>query len=116
MKVLVILNDPAYGSERSYNALRLASALAKRDGVELRAFLMGDAVGTALADQQTPEGYYNLARMLKGLITHKAKVGLCGTCVDTRGLSSAKFVDGAERSSMDELADWVIWADRVLNF
>lgn len=116
MNVLVILNDPAYGSEHSYNALRLASALAKRDEVELRAFLMGDAVGTALADQQTPEGYYNLARMLKGLIAHKAKIGLCGTCLETRGLSSARFVEGAARSSMDELAEWVIWADRVLNF
>ena len=54
--------------------------------------------------------------MLKGLIPHKAKVGLCGTCMDTRGLGSAKFVDGTERSSMDELAEWVIWADRVLTF
>ena len=106
---------PAYGSERSYNA-SAASALAKRDGVELRVFLMGDAVGAALADQQTPEGYYNLARMLKGLISHKATVGLCGTCLDTRGLGSAKFVDGTERSSIDELAEWAIWADRVLNF
>jgi uncharacterized protein involved in oxidation of intracellular sulfur len=86
----------------------------KRDEVELRVFLMGDALGVALADQHTPEGYYNLARMLKGLIARGAGVGSCGTCLDTRGLISAKFVEGAERSSMDELADWVIWADRVL--
>lgn len=116
MNVLVILNDAAYGNERSFNALRLATALAKRDEVQLRVFLMGDAVGCALSGQQTPEGYYNLARMLKGLIARHAEVGLCGTCLDTRGLASAKFVEGAERSTMDELAEWVTWADRVLTF
>ena len=116
MKVLIILNDPPYGNERSYNALRLATALAKREEAEMRIFLMGDAVGAALADQETPEGYYNLARMLKGLVGRHAELGLCGTCLDTRGLGSAKFVAGAERSSMAELAEWVIWADDVLTF
>jgi uncharacterized protein involved in oxidation of intracellular sulfur len=116
MNLLIVLNDPAYGNERSYSALRLATALAKGDDVEMCVFLMGDAVAAALADQQTPEGYYNLARMLKGLIGRNTQIGLCGTCLDTRGLSSAKFVDGAKRSSMDELAQWVIWADRVLTF
>ena len=116
MKALIILNDPPYGNERSYNGLRLASALAKREDVDLRVFLMGDAVGAAVADQKTPEGFYNLARMLKGLIARHAQVGLCGTCLDARGLGSAKFVDGAERSSMDELAAWAVWADHVLTF
>jgi uncharacterized protein involved in oxidation of intracellular sulfur len=116
MNVLLILNDAPYGNERSFNALRLATALAKRDEVQLRAFLMGDAVGCALVDQQTPEGYYNLARMLKGLMTRHADVGLCGTCLDTRGLASATFVEGAVDSTMDELAEWVTWADQVLTF
>ena len=116
MKVLIVLNDPPYGNERSYNGLRLASALAKREDVELRVFLMGDAVGAALADQQTPEGYYNLARMLKGLIAHRAEVCLCGTCLDSRGLASAEFVKGAKRSSMAELSEWVAWADQILTF
>ncbi len=116
MNVLFILNDAPYGNERSFNALRLATALAKHDEVQLRAFLMGDAVGCALADQKTPEGYYNLGRMLKGLIGRGIEVGLCGTCLDTRGLASATFVEGAERSTMDELAGWVTWADQVLTF
>jgi uncharacterized protein involved in oxidation of intracellular sulfur len=116
MNILVILNDAPYGNERPFNALRLATALAKRDEVQVRAFLMGDAVGCALADQQTPEGYYNLARMLKGLIARRAEVRLCGTCLDTRGLTSATFLEGAERSSMDELAEWTVWADRVITF
>ena len=72
MKVLVIVNDQPYGSERPYNALRLASALAKRDEVELRVFLIGDAVACAIAGQQLPDGHYHLDRMLKGLL-HRAR-------------------------------------------
>jgi sulfur relay (sulfurtransferase) complex TusBCD TusD component (DsrE family) len=56
MRVLVVANDPAYGNERSYNALRLAGSLAKRDGVQVRVFLMGDAVGCAAAGQQRARG------------------------------------------------------------
>ncbi|HSC94405.1 MAG TPA: DsrE family protein [Burkholderiales bacterium] len=43
MKCLFILNDPPYGTERSYNALRLAASLARREGEEVRLFLIGDA-------------------------------------------------------------------------
>ena len=86
MKTLVVLNDPAYRSERSYNALRLANALAKRDGEEVRIFLLADAVTCALAGQQTPNGYYNLERMLHAAIAHGAQVGLCGTCMDARAI------------------------------
>lgn len=57
MKVTVILNDPPYGTERSYNGLRLAGALARREGVEVRVFLFGDAVGCAVAGQKVPDGY-----------------------------------------------------------
>ena len=53
MKTLVILNDPPYGTERSWNGLRLAGALARREGSEVRVFLLGDAVGCAMAG---PEG------------------------------------------------------------
>jgi uncharacterized protein involved in oxidation of intracellular sulfur len=116
MNVLLILNDAPYGGERSFNALRLVTALGKRDEVEVRTFLMGDAVGCALADQQTPEGYYNVARLMRGLIARNAAIGFCGTCLDTRGLASAELVDGAQRSTMDELAEWVTWADQILTF
>jgi hypothetical protein len=67
MTTLLILNDPPYGTERSYNGLRLALSLAKVEGSEVRVFLMGDAIGCAKREQKTPPGYYNLERMLKGL-------------------------------------------------
>ena len=84
MKTLLILNDPAYGSERSYNGLRLAHSLAKRDGEEVRVFLLADAVTCALAGQKTPDGYYNLERMLGAAMQRGAEIGLCGTCMDAR--------------------------------
>ena len=76
MRYLFILNDAPYGAERLYNGLRLALSLAKRDGVEVRVFLMGDAVGCAVAGQLTPDGYYNVERMLKGLAKKHVPGGL----------------------------------------
>jgi uncharacterized protein involved in oxidation of intracellular sulfur len=70
MKILFIINDGPYGNERPYNALRLAINLAKREVVHLRIFLMGDAVQCAIAKQNTPDGYYNIGRMLKSLTGH----------------------------------------------
>ena len=116
MKTLFVLNDPAYGTERSYNGLRLANALAKRDGEEVRVFLMADAVSCALAGQQTPNGYYNLERLLNSVIHRGAEVGLCGTCMDARAIRESQLVESARRSSLDELADWTVWADKVIDF
>jgi uncharacterized protein involved in oxidation of intracellular sulfur len=114
-KVLVIVNDQPYGSERPYNALRLAGALSKREGVEVRVFLLGDAVACAVAGQQLPEGHYHLDRMLKPLL-RRGQVGLCGTCLDARGLRESQMVDGARRSTLEELTDWTLWADKTLVF
>ena len=115
MNVLVVVNDQPYGSERPYNALRLAGALAKREGVELRVFLLGDAVACAVAGQQLPDGHYHLDRMLKPLL-RRGQVGLCGTCMDARGLREDQMVDGARRSTLEELTDWTLWADKTLVF
>ena len=116
MNLLFILNDPPYGTERSYNGLRLALALAKTDGTELRLFLMADAVACAKLGQKTADGYYNLERMLRGLAAKEVPVGACGTCMDARGLVDADLVAGAHRSSMTELAEWTLWAEKVLTF
>ena len=64
---LFIINDSPYGNERPYNALRLALNLVKRPEASVRVFLMGDGVNCAIAGQKTPEGYYNVERMLKSL-------------------------------------------------
>ncbi len=113
--VLFILNEAAYGSERTYNALRLAGAIAARDQASVRLFLMADAVGCAKSGQRVPTGYYNVQLMLDKVIK-RGEVGLCGTCMDARGITEAELVEGARRSTMAELAEWTLAADKVLVF
>lgn len=116
MKFLLILNDPPYGTERCYNGLRLAGSLAKRGGQEVRVFLMGDASACAKAGQAVPKGWYNLNRMLTVVMQQRGDVGVCGSCMDARGLTDGDLIEGAQRSSLDELTDWTLWADRVITF
>lgn len=114
MKILFILNDPPYGTERSYNGLRLAKAMARK-GAAVSVFLMADAVGCARRGQKLPAGYYNLELMVNSLL-REGEVLLCGTCMDARGLADGELVEGARRSTLDELADRNLAADRVLIF
>jgi len=117
MKILFILNDPPYGTERVYNALRLVHALLKKDPqTEVTIFLLADAVFAAKAGQKTPDGYYNVERMLKRVLSGNGKVLVCGTCMDARGLDDAALMAGARRSTMDELAMATAEADKVLVF
>ena len=116
VNVLLILNDGPYGTERSYNGLRLAIALARVAGTTVRVFLMADAVACAKRGQTTPEGFYNVGRMLKGLTARGVEVGACGSCMDARGYGDADLDEGVCRSSMAQLAGWTLEADRVVTF
>ncbi|ALP53727.1 hypothetical protein Tel_11585 [Candidatus Tenderia electrophaga] len=117
MKILIILNDAPYGSERSYNALRLAKSLTKRDPAELTLFLMADAVTCARQGQKPPSGYYNIELMLKAVLRHEnSRALLCGTCMDARGLTDEELIDGAQRSDMEALSTATCDADKVLVF
>lgn len=113
--MLFILNDAPYGNERAYNGLRLAVALADKEGLHVRVFLMADAVVCAKSGQKVPAGYYNLQIML-GKVIRKGEVALCGTCMDARGLTEAELIEGAARSTLAQLADWTAEADQVLIF
>jgi uncharacterized protein involved in oxidation of intracellular sulfur len=117
MNLLMILNDPPYGTERTYNGLRLALNLRqKAEGTSVTVFLLGDAVAAATAGQQTPNGYYNVERMLKGVLTRKGEVLLCGTRMDARGIRDPETVEGSRRSTLDELTELTTTADKVLVF
>jgi uncharacterized protein involved in oxidation of intracellular sulfur len=117
MKFLMILNDPPYGTERVYNGLRLATnLLAKSEGAVVSVFLLGDAASAAKSGQQTPNGYYNVERMLASALRKGATVRVCGTCMDARGLTDTELVEGAARSTMDELTELTVNADKVLVF
>jgi len=115
-RILTVLNDPPYGTERSYNGLRLAYARVKREGVDVRVFLLADAVGCAVSGQTVPDGHYNLERMVAALVRRGGEVGLRGTCMDARALTDDRLVAGTRRSTLEELADWTLWGERVLTF
>lgn len=117
MGILIILNEPAYGNERTYNGLRLALSLAASEGVAgLRVFLMGDSVSAAKPGQRTADGYYNLERMLRGLARKGVPIAACGTCMDARGMADEPLVEGVHRSNMAELTAWTLEAAKVITF
>ncbi len=117
MTILILINDPPYGTEKAYNALRLAMALQKdHPTVQVNVFLMADAVGCGIPNQTTPQGYYNIERMLKSVILKGGKIKACGTCADARGIRNLQLVEAVEISNMAELAQWTVEADKVFTF
>ena len=117
MKILFIINDAPYGTEKAYNALRMAMTLQKENSEsEVNIFLMADAVSCALPNQNTPNGYYNIERMMKAVLNKGGKVKTCGTCAEARGIKNLSLIEGVEISNMPELAKWTVEADKVLSF
>jgi uncharacterized protein involved in oxidation of intracellular sulfur len=116
MKTLLILNDPPYGCEKMYNGLRLAGALAKDPNNLVRVFLMGDSASAGKAGQKVPSGFYNIQLMLDRVYQAGGDVGACGSCLDARAIKEEELSEGIHRSSLDQLAQWTAWADKVLVF
>lgn len=117
-KILIIINDAPYGTEKAYNALRMAMTLQKEHGneVEVKIFLLADAVFCGLPNQKTPDGYYNIERMLKSVIKRGGEVKSCGGCSSARGIDSTPFIDDVQLSNMKEFAQWTVECDKVLTF
>jgi uncharacterized protein involved in oxidation of intracellular sulfur len=113
--MVFIISEAPYGTEKPWNALRLAKALVAIHQ-NVKVFLLGDAVALAKKGQQTPAGYYNLAQMVTDLIGSGAEVRACGTCIGARGLKSEELVDGVEVGKMLDLAHWVKEGSKVLTF
>ena len=116
MKILMVINSSAYGLDSTFNALRLLESLAKKENVEVTAFLMGDGVTDAINNQITPDGFYKLDRMLTIAMHHGAQVLCCGTCIDARGITEQMLVKGATRSTLSALTDLTVESDKVLVF
>ena len=118
MKDLIIFNrEPYDNTDVTWNGLRLADTL-KKKGHEVRIFLMNDSVDMARDVCKPPQGYdQDLSLMLKGLIANNVKVRVCGTCMARCGIyKNHPYFDGAEKSTMGELAEWVSDSDKVLTF
>jgi uncharacterized protein involved in oxidation of intracellular sulfur len=117
MKYLFIINDAPYGTEKAYNAFRLAMQIQKdHPENEVRIFLMADAATCALQNQNTPNGYYNIERMLKSVLNKGGQVKICGTCADARGIKNLPLIEGAQLSTMAELTSWTVESDKVITF
>lgn len=114
MNYLFVLHDPPYGTERVYNGLRWADHVAQA-GHTVRVFLFGDSVVAAQAGQKTPDGYYNTEKMIASLVRKGGEVGCCTTCLNARGISEELVTKNAHQSSMSELTEWTLWADKVIN-
>ncbi|RMW99900.1 DsrE/DsrF/TusD sulfur relay family protein [Legionella jordanis] len=118
MSILIIFNRAPYdGTDVTWNGLRLAEKLCEA-GQEVRIFLMNDAVDMARDESKPPEGYdQDLSRMLKSLISSQIQVKVCGTCMARCGIyKNQPYFEEAEKSTMTELAQWVVLSDKIITF
>ncbi len=117
MKILIIINDAPYGTEKAYNALRMAMAIQKENAeVEIKIFLLADAVFCALPNQKTPNGYYNIERMLNSVVRKGGEIKACGGCSEARGIATLDFIEGVQLSNMKEFAQWSVDCEKVISF
>jgi len=118
MNILILFNRQPYDStDVTWNGLRLAGQL-KKAGEDVRVFLMNDSVDMARDICKPPEGYdQDLSQMLRDLIGQGVPVRVCGTCMARCGIHrNHPYFDGAEKSTMPALAQWVIESDKVITF
>ncbi len=116
MVYLFIFNDSPYGTQRTYNGLRLAVSLAKSAADKLLVFLLGDGVLTGLGQPAPMNAFYNSPELLKQLLQRGARIGACRTCLEARGIGDEMLLEGVQRSTLDDLTAWTEEADKVLSF
>lgn len=116
MTYLFIFNDSPYGSQRTYNGLRLLASLARTRENDVRAFLLGDGVLTGLGQPKPVNAFYNVQELLTQAVSLGAQIGVCRTCLEARGIGDEMLLKGANRSTLDELTTWTEDAEKVLTF
>jgi len=117
MTLFILNNQPYDGSDKTYNALRLAKNLNIKEQ-EVKVFLMNDAVDLARNATKKPDFYdYDLVEMLKELYKNRVDIKVCGTCMARCGLNKNEPYFSEElNGTMDILGDWTIKAGKVLTF
>ncbi|RTR30147.1 DsrE/DsrF/TusD sulfur relay family protein [Shewanella atlantica] len=115
--ILIVAHESPYGSEKLFNALRIAIALKEQETevINLKLFLMSDAVYGAVKNQVTPDLSYNIQQMLDILIAQSIPVSLCKTCTDGRGISQEMLIEGANIGTLGELTQWTLDATKVMH-
>jgi uncharacterized protein involved in oxidation of intracellular sulfur len=118
MSTLLVFNRQPYdNTDVTWNALRLAQTLVKKNE-SVRSFLMNDSVGLARESCMPPAGYdQDLKAMLKELIASGVEVEVCGTCMARCGIhKNEPYFEGANTSTMAKLAEWVTDSQKILTF
>ncbi len=114
-EVLIVLDDAPYGTEKTYNGLRLAIALQARKN-PVRLFLMADTVFAGIPNQETPPGYYNIGEMLGRVLANGGLVAACGGCMKARGIKVEELIEGIEQGSMALFSEWTEKCDKIHSF
>lgn len=115
MKILFLLNDAPYGSDKNYNALRTAIQLQKQDkDITIFVYLMSDAVVCALDGQTVKQGNYNIGLMLTDIMNAGGEVRICTSCAESRGVQNP--LKGAGLGTLSDLTNWIVQSDKVLSF
>jgi len=115
MKILFLLDDAPYGSDKNYNALRTAIQLQKQDkDIKIYVYLMSDAVLSAIEGQTVKQGSYNIGTMLTEIISGGGEVKICTSCAESRGLGES--VKGTILGTLSDLTKWIVESDKVLSW
>ncbi|HEY7322592.1 MAG TPA: DsrE family protein [Candidatus Binatia bacterium] len=55
--------------------------------MKILVIITGDGASGAHRGQKLPQDYYSVQTMLTAVIHRNASVGVCGTCMDARGMT-----------------------------
>lgn len=115
MKILIILNEGPYSNERSYNGLRTGlQFLAQVKNAEVNFYLFSDSVACVAKDQKPSAAKYNAGDLITELISKGAKIKLCKSCLDARGVTN--LIEGTVISNLKEYTEWVVSCDKIISF
>lgn len=70
----------------------------------------------ALAGLTPADASYNVHELFKHLTQRDVQIGVCRTCLEQRGLPDTMLIEGARRSTIDDLSAWTEEAEKVLVF
>jgi len=106
MKIGIILETKEY--EKARNAFRFG-VTARRQGHEVKLFLMGEAVECeGLVHEK-----YNVNEQLRNFLASGGEILACGTCLKSRQLEST---EACPISTMIDCVNVVVWADKMVTF
>jgi uncharacterized protein involved in oxidation of intracellular sulfur len=117
MRTLFIINEGPAGNEKIYNAIRTARQLQKDfDNCEIRIYLFADGVFCALANEGLPANIYNISQMMADTISAGAKIKMCTSCGESRGLRETKLIKGIDWGNLKDLSSWIADSEKILTY